>query len=59
MMKNPYQKLTDAIHVPTGLNERVLFEARRRTAEQAGSSLMEPQSWERPMPERKEHEEAP
>lgn len=51
-MKNPYQKLTDAIHVPTGLNERVLFEARRRTAEQAGSSLMEPQSWESPMPER-------
>ncbi|MDE6454609.1 MAG: hypothetical protein K2L38_01570 [Dysosmobacter sp.] len=32
-MKNRYQKLTEAIHTPAGLNDRVLFEARRRAAE--------------------------
>ena len=32
-MKNRYQKLTEAIHTPAGLNDRVIFEARRRTAE--------------------------
>ena len=32
-MENRYRKLTDAIHVPAGLNDRVLFEARRRMAE--------------------------
>ena len=31
-MKNRYQELTEAIHTPAGLNDRVLFEARRRTA---------------------------
>lgn len=33
-MKNRYQELTEAIHTPAGLNDRVLFEARRRAAEQ-------------------------
>lgn len=32
-MENRYQKLTEAIHTPAGLNDRVLFEARRRGAE--------------------------
>ena len=35
MMKNRYQKLTESIPVPAGLNDRVLFEARRRSAEPA------------------------
>lgn len=47
-MKNRYQKLTEAIHTPAGLNERVLFEARRRTAEQAASSRWERRGWGRP-----------
>ena len=34
-MKNRYQTITDAIHTPAGLNDRVLFEARRREAEPA------------------------
>lgn len=32
-MEDRYQKLTEAIHTPAGLNDRVLFEARRRLAE--------------------------
>ncbi len=32
-MENRYQKLTESIHTPAGLNDRVLFEARRRAAE--------------------------
>lgn len=51
-MKNRYQKLTEAIHTPAGLNDRVLFEARRRTAEQAAPSRQERRSWRRPLPER-------
>lgn len=31
-MENRYQKLTESIHTPAGLNDRVLFEARRRSA---------------------------
>lgn len=34
-MKNNYWKLTRTIHVPDGLNDRVLFEARRRENEDA------------------------
>ncbi len=32
-MENRYRKLTEQIHTPAGLNDRVLFEARRRAAE--------------------------
>ncbi|MCI8329187.1 MAG: hypothetical protein HFG02_06120 [Oscillibacter sp.] len=32
-MENRYQKLMQSIHTPAGLNDRVLFEARRRVAE--------------------------
>ena len=31
-MENRYRKLMEAIHTPAGLNDRVLFEARRRAA---------------------------
>lgn len=34
-MKNNYWKLTQTIHVPDGLNDRVLFEARRHADEDA------------------------
>lgn len=44
-MENRYQKLTEAIHTPAGLNDRVLFEARRRTVEQAGAR----RSWRQPL----------
>ena len=40
-MKNRYQELTEAIHTPAGLNDRVLFEARRRAAGAAASSRRE------------------
>ena len=30
MMENRYRKLTERIHTPAGLNDQVLFEARRR-----------------------------
>ena len=43
-MENRYRKLTENIHTPAGLNERVLFEARRRTAE-SESSRRERRSW--------------
>lgn len=45
-MKNRYQKLTEAIHTPAGLNDRVLFEARRRAA----PARRERRSWGRPLP---------
>ncbi|MEY8387580.1 hypothetical protein AALC17_09850 [Oscillospiraceae bacterium 38-13] len=32
-MKNRYQTITEAIHTPAGLNDRVLLEARRRSTE--------------------------
>lgn len=35
-MKNNYQKLMENIHTPAALNDKVLFEARRKAAEQAG-----------------------
>ncbi len=44
-MENRYRKLTEQIHTPAGLNDKVLFEARRRTAE-AGRAR-EQQSWGR------------
>ena len=47
-MKNRYQELTEAIHTPAGLNDRVLFEARRRAAGAAASSLRERRGWGRP-----------
>lgn len=47
-MENRYRKLTEDIHTPAGLNDRVLFEARRRAAEQAASSRREGRSWVRP-----------
>lgn len=34
-MENRYRKLIEGIHTPAGLNDRVLFEARRQAAEQA------------------------
>ena len=45
-MENRYRKLTERIHTPDGLNDRVLFEARRRTAE--APSRRERQSWGQP-----------
>lgn len=47
-MENRYQKLTEAIHTPAGLNDRVIFEARRRTAEAETAPRRERQSWGRP-----------
>nr|WP_325257465.1 hypothetical protein [uncultured Oscillibacter sp.] len=49
-MKNRYQKLTEAIHTPAGLNDRVLFEARRRAAEaeRAEVSCRRRRNWGRP-----------
>ena len=47
-MKNRYQELTEAIHTPAGLNDRVLFEARRRAAGAAASSRRERRGWGRP-----------
>ena len=43
MMENRYRKLTERIHTPAGLNDQVLFEARRRTAEAA--PCRERQGW--------------
>lgn len=51
-MMNRYQKLTEAIHTPAGLNDRVLFEARRRGGKQAAPSRREEESRRRPLPER-------
>ena len=48
-MKNRYQELTEAIHTPAGLNDRVLFEARRRLAGAEVSSRREKRSWGRPL----------
>ena len=45
-MENRYRKLTERIHAPAGLNDQVLFEARRRTAEAA--PCRERQGWGRP-----------
>lgn len=45
-MENRYRKLTERIHPPAGLNDQVLFEARRRTAEAA--PCRERQGWGRP-----------
>lgn len=45
-MENRYRKLTEDIHTPAGLNDRVLFEARRRAAETA-PSRREEQAWGR------------
>ena len=45
-MENRYRKLTESIHTPAGLNDRVLFEARRRAAE-ASSSRREERTWGR------------
>ena len=47
-MKTRYQELTEAIHTPAGLNDRVLFEARRRAAGAAASSRRERRGWGRP-----------
>lgn len=46
-MENRYRKLTESIHTPAGLNDRVLFEARRRTAETA-PSRRERRVWGKP-----------
>lgn len=35
-MKNNYQKLMENIHTPAALNDKVLFEARRKAVEQTG-----------------------
>ena len=43
-MEHRYRKLTENIHTPAGRNERVLFEARRRTAE-SEPSRRERRSW--------------
>jgi len=47
-MENRYRKLTESIHTPAGLNDRVLFEARRRAAEEAPVSRRERRGWGRP-----------
>lgn len=49
-MKNRYQELTEAIHTPAGLNDRVLFEARRRAAGAEASSRREKRSWGQSLP---------
>lgn len=49
-MKNRYQELTEAIHTPAGLNDRVLFEARRRAAETETAPRRVRRSWESPAP---------
>lgn len=43
-MENRYRKLTETIHTPAGLNDRVLFEARRRSAD---TSRQEERTWGR------------
>ena len=45
-MENRYRKLTESIHTPAGLNDRVLFEARRRAAETT-PSRREERTWGR------------
>ncbi len=49
-MENRYQKLTEAIHTPAGLNDRVIFEARRRAAmaEPEVASRQKKRGWGRP-----------
>ena len=47
-MENRYRKLTESIHTPAWLNDRVLFEARRRAAEEAPVSRRERRGWGRP-----------
>lgn len=49
-MKNRYQELTEAIHTPAGLNDRILFEARRRAAETETAPRRVRRSWESPAP---------
>ena len=49
-MKNRYQELTEAIHTPAGLNDRVLFEARRRAAGAAAPSRREKRGWGQSLP---------
>ena len=49
-MRNRYQELTEAIHTPAGLNDRVLFEARRRAAGAEASSCRERRDWRRSFP---------
>lgn len=46
--QNNYRKLVESIHTPAGLNDRVLFEARRRTAEAGAPPRREGQRWRRP-----------
>nr|WP_325211814.1 hypothetical protein [uncultured Oscillibacter sp.] len=50
-MENRYRKLTEQIHTPAGLNDRVLFEARRRRAEGGTAPSREKNGWGRPRPE--------
>ena len=47
-MEHRYRKLTERIHTPAGLNDQVLFEARRRTAEAGTAPRRERQGWGRP-----------
>lgn len=47
-MKNRYRNLMEGIRPPAGLNDRVLFEARRRTAEAGAPPRREGQRWRRP-----------
>ena len=51
-MENRYRKLTETIHTPAGLSDRVLFEARRREAEGEREviSHRERRGWGRPQP---------
>lgn len=49
-MRNRYQELTEAIHTPAGLNDRVLFEARRRAAGAEASSRREKRGWGQSLP---------
>lgn len=50
-MENRYRKLTEQIHAPAGLNDRVLFEARRRAAGAAAPSRREKRGWGQSLPE--------
>ncbi len=47
-MENRYQTLMEAVHTPEGLNDRVLFEARRRMAEAGSASRQKKRGWSRP-----------
>ena len=50
-MENRYRKMIEGVHTPAGLNDRVLFEARRRAAEAGTAPHRAGRSRERLLPE--------